>query len=108
MNVAPGIDNSTILFATYWLDHDAQRAVRSPGAYREDFFRPALTEKGNVEFEIPTSGSSAGWFRAATYNHPKYLVVEYQGSESGKDQLVRKVFPIPVCRGAQTMSIALP
>jgi hypothetical protein len=110
MEIAPGVDESTILFATYWFDQDADRSVRSPGVYRNDFFRPAVTESQSVEFKIPTMGRTAEWFRAATYNHPKYLVVEYKESEgeSGKERPVRKLFPIPTCRRSQSMLIALP
>ena len=108
INKNPHIDDDSILFATYWLAHGAERSLRSPGVYGHDFFRPTISDTGHAEFDVPWSGRSGRWRGLASYNHPQYLVVEHKNAgPSGKQELIRKLFSIPSGRGPRTMTIEL-
>jgi hypothetical protein len=104
----PNIDDDSIRFATYWFARDAELSLSSPGVYGFDFFRPTISETGRAEFDVPWSGRSSQWGGLASYNHPQYLVVEHKiAAPSGKQELTRKLFPIPSGRGPRSMTIEL-
>ena len=108
INNIASIDDGSIRFATYWSGQDADRSLDASHSNGSDFFRPALSRNGALQFDVPWTGRGGRWGGLASYKHPQYLVVEYRQSDAENASLSRKTFPIPPGRGDRSMQIELP
>ena len=102
------IDESSLLFATCWHEREAVHAVQNPSVYEYGFRSPRTTESGQLRIDVPCSGRDGAYGFGSTYNHPKFLVVEYRDIDDNQGQPSRKRFAIPEGRGLRTMTIKTP
>ncbi len=101
------IDGDSLLFATCWFEREAEHALANPGLYELGFRHPEFTDNGHAVIDVPASGRPGSWRTAGTYNHPKYLVVEYRPAASDNGALKRKRCDIPTGRGSRSLTITL-
>lgn len=106
LNEHQPIDHKSLQFATCWFEPDAKRALQNPGVYEHGFGPAEISHDSHAMIDVPASGRSGSWVTSDTYNHPKFLVVEYRLANS--QTLARKMFHIPVGSGARSMTIDLP
>lgn len=102
------VDPDSLQFATYWFEQDAKETLEKPGVYEYGFRAVKTSPEGKVIIDVPTSGRSGSFRTFGTYNHPKFLIVEYRLNQDDNAKLARKMFPIPVGRGARSITIHLP
>jgi hypothetical protein len=100
------IDHKSLLFATCWFEPDAKEASQNPGVYEHGFGPAEIFNDNHAMIDVPASGRSGTLWSSGTYNHPKFLVVEFRLNNC--ETRARKMFHIPVGRGARSMIIDLP
>jgi hypothetical protein len=98
----------SLQFATCWFEPDAKEAIAHPGVYEYGFRAIKKSPEGQMIIDVPTSGRSGSFGTSGTYNHPKFLIVEYRLTQDDNGTLARKMFPLPVGRGARSITISLP
>lgn len=102
------IDPDSLKFATCWFEADAKEALEHPGVYECGFRAMKESPEGQMIIDVPTSGRSGLLGTSGTYNHPRFLIVEYRLTQDNNGNLARKMFPLPVGRGARSITISLP
>jgi hypothetical protein len=90
------------------IEPDAKEAIAHPGVYEYGFRAIKKSPEGQMIIDVPTSGRSGSFGTSGTYNHPKFLIVEYRLTQDDNGTLARKMFPLPVGRGARSITISLP
>ena len=102
------IDPNSLQFATCWFEPDAKEAIAHPGVYEYGFRAIKKSPEGQMIIDVPTSGRSGSFGTSGSYNHPKFLIVEYRLTQDDNGTLARKMFPLPVGRGPRSITISLP
>jgi hypothetical protein len=101
------VDRDSLLFATFWFEHEARQAIKSPGVYEWGFHPPSFNAAGHAVIDVPASGRPGNWGTSGSYNHPQILVAEYCPADA-EGPPTRRRFDIPGGRGARFMRIDLP
>jgi|688.fasta_scaffold786932_1 hypothetical protein len=102
------VGQAPIRFATCWSDDQVQQLLKSGAGEKHEFREADSSGEGLAYLDVPVSGRSGAWGTEGTYNHPKWLVVEYPLFDGDQESLARKAFAIPSGRGQRSMSITLP
>ena len=101
------IDESSLLFATCWNEREAAHAIQNPSVYEYGFRSSRNNETGELLIHVPCSGRDGAYGFGSTYNHPKFLVVEYNIDDNA-EQPSRKRFSIPEGRGPRKLTVRIP
>jgi hypothetical protein len=101
------INESSLRFATCWQESEALHAMENPSVYDYGFRTARTSATGQFSIDVPCSGRDNAYGLGSTYNHPRFLVVEYRLSDNS-EQPVRKLLGIPTGRGPRTMTVELP
>lgn len=101
------IDESSLLFATCWQESEALHAIEDPSVYDYGFRTARTSVTGQFSIDVPCSGRVNAYGLGSTYNHPRFLIVEYRLSDDSEPS-VRKLLGIPMGRGPRRMTVELP
>lgn len=101
------VDARSLQFAMCWTDAEAEDATRIGATGETSFQSGKIADHDSRRISVPYSGRVNFFGFVASYNQPKYLIVQYKLA-IGNDNLQRKQFSIPSGRGARNMRVAVP
>lgn len=102
------IDSTSMLVATCRNEQEVVHLVENPHLYDDTFRRVRELSSGGLVVGIPCSGHDRLFGLFSTYNHPKFIVVEYRSNDGGREKRSHKGFAIPEGRGPRKMTVNVP